>query len=500
MKIDGKSWSAAAGVFLVLCLCICWADFSTKGEPREALVACDMLRTGNWILPIDNAGDMAYKPPLFHWMIALFSLPVGHVTEFTARLPSALALTGLLCMTAWWIGVRRREAFAMATCGVLLTCFEVFRAGAVCRVDMLLTFFICAAMMLLMRWSEQRRRWWLLVWAALCMSGAALTKGPVGVLLPAAVYWIYALATRRNILLATAVCAAVMAAACVLPLAWYYAAWVQGGERFYTLAYEENIGRMLGHMSYESHVKPFWYNFLVLASGTLPWCAIALYGWICCKIKRWKLPRLTWDDTAKFALTAIIVIFIFYSIPKSKRSVYLLPMYPFIAYFVTVYARRFIRAGKLTARGFMQLTVGLFALLVIGIGMVFPVMANGKSDRPKAEKIAAVVGPNGKIYTYIPDRFMRFYNTDFYIGQRLYPLLPSGQTAGRDIPMDARSVRLPADSSFYLLTSDKEMAQTGDTCLPAYLRRQGLRADTLYLSEGKMCDATGRALLMRIHK
>ena len=37
------------------------SDFNTKGEPREAVVAYTMLEHGNWILPINNGGDIPYK-------------------------------------------------------------------------------------------------------------------------------------------------------------------------------------------------------------------------------------------------------------------------------------------------------------------------------------------------------------------------------------------------------------------------------------------------------
>ena len=36
-------------------------DFNTKGEPREAVVAYTMLKHGNWILPINNGGDIDRK-------------------------------------------------------------------------------------------------------------------------------------------------------------------------------------------------------------------------------------------------------------------------------------------------------------------------------------------------------------------------------------------------------------------------------------------------------
>ena len=40
-------------------------NFHTKGEPREAIVAVSMLQNDNWILPVNNGSDIAYKPPLF---------------------------------------------------------------------------------------------------------------------------------------------------------------------------------------------------------------------------------------------------------------------------------------------------------------------------------------------------------------------------------------------------------------------------------------------------
>ena len=43
-------------------------DFYSKGEPREAVVAYTMVEHGNWILPINNGGDIPYKPPFFKAM------------------------------------------------------------------------------------------------------------------------------------------------------------------------------------------------------------------------------------------------------------------------------------------------------------------------------------------------------------------------------------------------------------------------------------------------
>lgn len=69
--------------------------FNTKGEPREAIVAVSMLQSGNWILPESFGGDIPYKPPFLAWCIAVISLITGGVTEFSSRLPSAIAVIAM---------------------------------------------------------------------------------------------------------------------------------------------------------------------------------------------------------------------------------------------------------------------------------------------------------------------------------------------------------------------------------------------------------------------
>jgi len=62
-----------------------------KTEGLRAIVAAEYLRTGNWIVPTLYGEPLFTKPPGMYAAIALLSLPFGEVTEWTARLPSALA-------------------------------------------------------------------------------------------------------------------------------------------------------------------------------------------------------------------------------------------------------------------------------------------------------------------------------------------------------------------------------------------------------------------------
>jgi len=454
---------------LLLILGAASTDYATKGEPREALVAVEMLRSGNWILPVDASGDMAYKPPLFHWLVALFSLPIGHVTEFTSRLPSVLALLLMLAALRKFAG-RSRE-MVLLSCLMCLTSFEVFRAGVNCRVDMLLaSLMTCASVGL---WTGSWRGYLI---AVAGMSGAVLTKGPVGALLPLALWWLWAVMCApgtlgRRLTGATFRALALGILSLLLPAVWYWLAYRQGGERFLALALEENFGRLTGTMSYASHEKPFWYNAVMVASGLLPWSALLLaslcrspWRWMRRRTKETRLGRgwlrqLTLREI--FAWVMVAGVLIFYTIPKSKRGVYLLPLYPFAAWlmadYVILYARRYsamLQIAKWTG----IISMALYALIYL---VAWPIIVNGRSDRHVALEIESRAGL-APIYTYINSRMDRFYGVDFYLGVRLKPLLPSGQV----VPMPAGGytpsmIEMPADSLFYLCVTERDAREQG---------------------------------------
>jgi 4-amino-4-deoxy-L-arabinose transferase-like glycosyltransferase len=64
-------------------------------EPLFVEAARQMVVTGDWITPYFNGATRFDKPPLIYWLMAVGFRCFG-VNEWTARLPSALAGTGLL--------------------------------------------------------------------------------------------------------------------------------------------------------------------------------------------------------------------------------------------------------------------------------------------------------------------------------------------------------------------------------------------------------------------
>lgn len=313
--------------------------FNTKGEPREAVVAMSMLQQHDWILPVSNGVDIPYKPPMLAWCIAALSmLNGGEVTEYTSRLPSALAMIIMTMGVFCTIRKHTRPETAFATALIMMTCFELQRAATSCRVDMLNTMFMVMAMLMFFKSYSARRRIISLPFILL-MSGAVLTKGPVGTILPCAIAWLFMLTDNEKLWRATwqtAICALL---ALILPALWYYAAWQRGGDEFYRLMMEENFGRMTGNMSYGSHENPWPYNIMTIIAGMLPYTLLPLMA---CALIRFRksfwAPGSWWKSFTgatpwnRYAIIIFATVFIFYCIPASKRSVYLLPLYPSIAY------------------------------------------------------------------------------------------------------------------------------------------------------------------------
>ena len=264
--------------------------FYSKGEPREAIVAYSMLESGNWILPLNYGTDIAYKPPFLYWSIAAISAIFGGVSEFSSRLPSAIAFLAMQFVFFGFVARYKDTKTAVITSLLLLTSFEVHRAAVACRLDMLQVSFIVISLCLLFRWDEKGCKG--IPWTAVVlMACGTLTKGPVGSIFPCMCIGIYQLIRGRSFG-KTFLSLFGIGLLSLIPLGiWFYAAWLQGGQPFMNLMLEENTGRFVGKMSYPSHHNPLWYNFLTIIWGWTPWTLVLLIS----------LFGLKWNEMHLFA-------------------------------------------------------------------------------------------------------------------------------------------------------------------------------------------------------
>jgi 4-amino-4-deoxy-L-arabinose transferase-like glycosyltransferase len=334
---------AAAALYLTG---IAEIPFYTKGEPREALVVWEMWHGASHILPLRNGTEIPSKPPLFHWLALLSSLALGGVSELSTRLPSALLAIGAVVGTYLFGASVGRIRSGWLAAVALMFSFEWLRAARIARVDMTLTFFLCSALLcfaIMNRSGITRTRLWIF-YASL--AAATLGKGPVGLALPAFVICGFAftaplaagavapdaswrarvrarLANVRSTIVPLHPVAGLTVVVAVVS-AWYVAAWVIGGHAFFVKhVLKENLFRVIDPDELDTGHKhgPFYLlpNFL---AGALPWSLLApaVAWWL------WRMRPL--DSTTRYLVVWFLGVILFYSIPASKRSVYILPAYP----------------------------------------------------------------------------------------------------------------------------------------------------------------------------
>src|SRR5437660_12858512 len=89
-----RAWTALA-LLLIWCGSLFFYGLATgelyRTESLRAILAEEFLRSGNWMVPTLYGEPIFTKPPGMYAAIALFSWPFGAVSEWTARLPSAVA-------------------------------------------------------------------------------------------------------------------------------------------------------------------------------------------------------------------------------------------------------------------------------------------------------------------------------------------------------------------------------------------------------------------------
>ncbi len=196
---------ARPALLLALCALLFFLGLGTLGltdrdEGSNAEAAREMVASGDWITPTLNGAPRFAKPILIYWLISGSYLAFG-VSEFTARLPSALFGTLLVLMQYAFATRMFGPTVGLRAALMLLLNIEVLALGRMVLTDMVLVFFTTLSIFCFFlaasppagRGRSKRWYWGFYIGMAL----ATLTKGPVGVLVPLLAVIPYLLLTGR---------------------------------------------------------------------------------------------------------------------------------------------------------------------------------------------------------------------------------------------------------------------------------------------------------------
>ena len=347
-------------------------------EPRFALVAKQMVESGQWLFPFRGGEIYPDKPPMFMWAIALFYQLTGSM-RVAFLLPNLLA--GLGCLALVFDLARRLWDRQTAFRAGLLLLFTVqFTVQAkLAQIDALVTFAITLGFYGFMRFllCDGQWRWYYLGWFAAGLG--IITKG-VGIL--AALVLIPALWTHRQEIRRATRSAWLKALAGPLFMLLAIGLWlipmllaVAASHDATFEAYRNNIlfhQTVTRYANAWHHLKPVWYYLTEVVP--VFWLPLSLL-----------LPWLIWLSHQAFRqgkrevillVGYLLLMLCFFSLSAGKRGVYITPGTPALALLTAPWlplllARRWPRR---LLQGFGWLLSGLLVVLAIAL-LVSPKLA-----------------------------------------------------------------------------------------------------------------------------
>lgn len=291
-------------------------------EPVYAETPKEMMAFNDYISP-RIYGEFWYdKPPMYYWLVAA-SFKLFGVSEFAARFPSAMLAVGCL-LAVYYFGSRmfnQRAGFSGAL--VLATSLEFYYLSKAAVTDMTLLFTLTVCLLAFL----SKKYYLFYIFAGL----ATVTKGPIGLIFPGAIVFLYFVVTGRWSQLRSMHLPLGLLLYAVVAVPWYGTMYMLHGMDFINTFFGfNNITRFTNP---EHPEGVLWYYFIpVLIVGFFPWIAVLLQA-------VWSSLRNSSRDFYQLVFLNIwaAFIFIFFSISQTKLVSYILPVFPPIAMIVGWY-------------------------------------------------------------------------------------------------------------------------------------------------------------------
>jgi 4-amino-4-deoxy-L-arabinose transferase-like glycosyltransferase len=304
-------------------------------EGRYGEIPREMVATGDWLTPRLNGIKYFEKPPLQYWATAAAFTAFGE-HHWTVRIwPALTGFLGILFAGFATTRLFGNPAAGIVAAAVLGGSLLYALLGQVAVLDMSLSVFLASAIFAFALAQRDdappraTRNW---MWAAYALLAlAVLTKGLVGLVLPAATLVAYTLWQRDWALWKRLHLASGLALFFAIAAPWFVAVSLANREFFDFFFIHEHFQRFLTKV--HRRYAPMWYFVPILLVGLMPW-TLALFGGLTRAVKRDAALRF---QPQRFLLAWIVVVFGFFSVSSSKLVPYILPIFPALAALIGVW-------------------------------------------------------------------------------------------------------------------------------------------------------------------
>ncbi|TMH39140.1 MAG: glycosyltransferase family 39 protein, partial [Betaproteobacteria bacterium] len=273
-------------------------------ESRYGEISREMVASGDWVTPRLNGFKYFEKPPLQYWATAALFKALGE-RDWVARLWTALLGLAGIALTLY-AGNRLFGPPMGAYAAAVLAGSPLYVVlGQVNTLDMSVTFFLSAAIFALVLERP------VLFWVACAL--AVLSKGLIGIVLPAGAIVLYLVLRRDWSLMRRLRILPGLGLFLVIAAPWFIAVSAANAEFAHFFFVQEHFQRFTTEM--HQRVHPWWYFVPVLAAGMAPWLVPLGHAAVRALRERSDAELLLWCWA--------LVVFIFFSVSSSKLPPYI---------------------------------------------------------------------------------------------------------------------------------------------------------------------------------
>lgn len=336
-------------------------------EPRFALVARQMVDSGQWLFPMRGGELYSDKPPLFMWAIALCYQLLGSL-RVAFLMPSLLAGLGTVALV-WDLARRLWDQATAWRAGLLLTLTLQFALQArTAQIDALVTFFITVGLYGFMRFllRDEGWGWYLLGWFAAGFGIITKGVGFLSLFLFVPALWTHRQALRRapgsHWLKALTGPLALLAAIGL----WFVPMWIaverSGDPVFHAYRNDLLFRQTVTRYANAWHHHGPWWEYLVQVIPVF-WLPISLLlPWLA---PRWFKNLREGDRRTWLLLGYLVLVLVFFSASPGKRGVYITPATPALALLAAPFLPELLdRPGPRRAWTFLAWALAILPVLI----------------------------------------------------------------------------------------------------------------------------------------
>ncbi len=349
----------------------------TPDEGRYSEVAREMVTSGDFITPRLNGVAFLDKPVFYYWLQAS-AIQLFGLKEWALRFwPAAIGILG--AVMTYFAGrtlFNRRTGILGAL--ILATSPLYYGAAHYANLDLEVAVLISITLffsILALQAKDTSKRNLLFILAYVFCGFAALTKGLIGIVFPAAIIGLWILLLNRWAIIKQMRLVTGLVIFFAITVPWYYLVQKANPEFLHFFFVTQQVSRFLTQGDFNNKTAIWFYIPIVLA-GFFPWSIFVIQAII-------KNGKATWTNrknhpTELFLLLWLVLIFTFFSIPKSKTVGYIIPIFPAIALMVGHYLDSMWETA--TTKGYKLGVISFIfiSLLLVAIAIAAPYIPSFK--------------------------------------------------------------------------------------------------------------------------